>query len=339
MTARSANTALENITRDLARTSLPRLPPALGFEGHEEYMQQVSLWHKWIVWELEDPLVLKDEDINAFRQRILFAYKQAAMTLRFWPEVFVEAAEWCFINGLDKEGNDFLDQGISANPENCLLAFKKADRLELVPPTQEGELGLVERGRSVRMPYDHLLDTLYNLIKKLKTREAADVARIEQTTIANDNDAVLPTLDEDDDDEDTPAQQPVTSSKTRQLDAVKRAYAMQIQLLQRTVSFVWIALTRAMRRVQGKGKVGAAVGGSRQILKDAKLRGRITSDVYVASALIEHHVYKDPAGTKIFERAAKLFPEDETFILEYLKHLLSIGDTTSKLSEHTRCFC
>lgn len=86
---------------------------------------------------------------------------------------------------------------------------------------------------------------------------------------------------------------------------------------------------RAMRRVQGKGAVKDAVGGSRQIFADARARGKITSDVYVASALIEHHVYKDPAGTKIFERGAKLFPEDSTFILEYLKHLLSIGDTTS----------
>lgn len=62
---------------------------------------------------------------------------------------------------------------------------------------------------------------------------------------------------------------------------------------------------------------------------DARQRGQLTSDVYVVSALIEHHVYKDVAGTKIFERGAKLFPEDEVFILEYLKHLMSTGDTTS----------
>jgi len=87
---------------------------------------------------------------------------------------------------------------------------------------------------------------------------------------------------------------------------------------------------RAMRRVQGKGAVKSEIGGSRTIFSDARQRGKILSEVYVASALLEHHVYKDPAGTKIFERGAKLFPEDSTFILEYLKHLISIGDTTSK---------
>jgi cleavage stimulation factor subunit 3 len=48
--------------------------------------------------------------------------------------------------------------------------------------------------------------------------------------------------------------------------------------------------------------------------------------------LIEWNVYRDKAGTKIFERGAKLFPEDAHFTLEYLKHLLEIADTTSKLS-------
>jgi cleavage stimulation factor subunit 3 len=87
---------------------------------------------------------------------------------------------------------------------------------------------------------------------------------------------------------------------------------------------------RAMRRIQGKGKPGE-LQGSRQVFADARKRGRITSDVYIASALIEYHCYKDPAATKIFERGAKLFPEDENFALEYLKHLIDINDVISKL--------
>ena len=173
------------------------------------------------------------------------------------------------------------------------------------------------------------MDTLYDLIKKIKVRETAELARIEEAAALEEtNNPVLDTIEEDDEDNgvEKMAQE---SAKTRQINVVQQGFAMQTQLLSRTLSFVWIALTRAMRRVQGKGKPGALVGGSRQILNDARTRGRITSDVYVASALIEHNVYKDPAGTKIFERGAKLFPEDETFILEYLKHLLSIGDTTS----------
>jgi cleavage stimulation factor subunit 3 len=102
---------------------MPRLPPALGFDGDIEYMQQVDIWKKWIEWEKEDPLVLKDEDETLFKARILHVYKQAVMTLRFWPEMWFDAAEFCFANGLDEEGTAFLNDGTKANPESCLLAF------------------------------------------------------------------------------------------------------------------------------------------------------------------------------------------------------------------------
>jgi cleavage stimulation factor subunit 3 len=336
MTARSANTALENITHGLVRTNLPRLPPALGFEGDQEYLQQVDLWRRWIKWEQEDPLVLKDEDIKAYHERVIYVYKQATMALRFWPEIWVEAAEWCFSNGIRKSDSDlgmeFLTQGIAANPESSLLAFKYADYLESVLPVEEGEEGLARRGRAVREPYDRLTTTLYALIDKLKVRESLEVAKIEQAAAFDTiNTSAIEEGEEEDDDSDGIDKKTKESAKMDQLTAVKQGFAMQRQLLSRTISFAWIALMRAMRRIQGKGKVNAVVGGSRQILNDARGKGRITSDVYVASALIEHNVYKDPAGTKIFERGARLFPEDEAFILEYLKHLLSIGDTTSKL--------
>jgi cleavage stimulation factor subunit 3 len=338
VTARSANTAMENITRGLVRTNLPRLPPALGFEGDQEYIQQVELWRRWIKWEQDDPLVLKDEDVHAYQQRVLYTYKQAVMALRFWPETWVEAAEWCFTNGIEKDGADqgmeFLTHGIAANPESCLLAFKHADRLETVLPIEEGEEGLARRGTAVREPYDRLHNALYDLIKKVKVRETKELAKIEESASLDATiSAVIQKAEEDDEDAAQIDQEAKDIAKAKQLKAVQEGYAMQIHLLSRTISFSWIALMRAMRRVQGKGSKGPGgkpISGSRLIFADARARGRITSDVYVASALIEHNVYKDPAGTKIFEKGAKLFPEDEVFILEYLKHLLSIGDTTSK---------
>jgi cleavage stimulation factor subunit 3 len=328
MSARSANTAMENITRGLIRTTLPRLPPAHGFDGEQEYMQQVDFWKKWISWEQEDPLVLKTEEPEAYKARVLYLYKQAVMALRFWPETWVDAAEWCFSNGLDKDGDTFLNDGIAANPESCLLAFKKADRLESTLATDEAGKGPAEQGAVVRAPYDKLLETLYDLIKQLKAREAADMVRLDESLAIDASISAI--VSKDDEEEEEAEKKAREADKANKTKVIQQGYASQAHLISRTISFAWIALMRAMRRVQGKGAVKDAVGGSRQIFADARARGKITSDVYVASALIEHHVYKDPAGTKIFERGAKLFPEDEVFILEYLKHLLSIGDTTSK---------
>jgi cleavage stimulation factor subunit 3 len=67
------------------------------------------------------------------------------MALRFWPEIWVDAAEWCYSNSLEKDGDEFLAAGIIANPESCLLAFKHADRLELTVSTDISK-GPAERG-------------------------------------------------------------------------------------------------------------------------------------------------------------------------------------------------
>lgn len=342
MTARSSYTELQNTTRDLNRTTLPRLPPIPGSDGDVDFAQQVEIWKRWIQWEKGDPLVLKEDEPASFKNRVVYVYKQALMALRFLPEMWFEAAEFCFLNDLETEGTDFLKHGIDANPESCLLAFKRADRLEI---TSDSEQDSIKRGALVREPYDRLLDALYDLIAKARTREAQDVARLEDAFAKMKPEK--PTRRADDDDDDQGESKARESIKKAQVEALRNAHAIQIGILSRTISFAWIALMRAMRRVQGKGKPGE-MPGSRQVFADARKRGRITSDVYIASALIEYHCYKDPAATKIFERGAKLFPEDENFALEYLKHLIDINDVISKslpsiFGQHTltflRCSC
>jgi cleavage stimulation factor subunit 3 len=339
MSAKSANTALDNITRGLNRTTLPRLPPAPGFKGDQEYIEQVEIWKKWIAWEKSDPLEITQDEPDLFRKRILYAYKQALMALRFWPEMWVDAAEWCFENEAIKDGADvgldLLRQGIAANPESVLLALKHADRIEETYPIEEDDEAKIARGQAVREPYNKVLDTLYDLIKALKEREKAEIARIEETAAG---DAPVPSdtsRGDDDDDYDEGAQTDGRSvketPKQQQIKALQKGYAAQTQLLSRTISFVWVALARAMRRIQGKGKPGTALGGMRQVFTDARQRGRLTSDVYVAIAQLEWTVYKEQAGAKIFERGSKLFPEDETFTVEYLKFLHSRDDFTSKV--------
>ena len=323
---------LQRITRDLKRTTLSVLPPALGFDGDIEYMKQVEIWKNWIQWEKDDPLVLKDDNVAAYRNRVIYTYKQALMALRFWPEMWYDAADFCFSNDLESEGNEFLSQGILANPESCLLAFKRADRLELSTTNGNDDNSKQQRGIKVREPYNKLLDALYSLINKAMEREKRDIARIEaeypdQAIQTDTNDK-----DEDDEEEDSNGlQNGYSKLKQKQVNAVKDVSSVQISLLNRTISHAWVALMRAMQRMQGKGKVNAQIGGSRQIFTDARKRGRITSEVWVAAAMLEFHNTDSEAAKRIFERGMKLFPEDETFSLEYIKLLTNANDHTSKL--------
>ncbi|KAF2175602.1 hypothetical protein K469DRAFT_683864 [Zopfia rhizophila CBS 207.26] len=346
MTARSANNVLENITKGVIRTTLPKLPPAPGFDGHEEYMGQVQLWQKWIQWEKDDPLMLKDEDRALMKKRIVYLYKHALMALRFWPELWYEAAEWCFQNDMDKEGNEFLTQGVEANPESCLLAFKKAHQIELTGEFEDGETGILRKGEAVREPFNRVLDALYSLIEQTKKREEHSIARTKESFAAQQaaeeaargnspggsNDGFVSFEDDEDDDAAEKRKKEKEDALRAQLQAISAGYNAQTLTLKKTISYAWIALMRTMRRIQGKGRPDAPAGtppGFRGIFAEARRKGRLLSDAYVASALIEHHCYQDQAAAKIFERGMKLFPDDENFALEYIKHLVKQNDATN----------
>ncbi|KAF3906543.1 hypothetical protein ABW20_dc0107631 [Dactylellina cionopaga] len=327
MTARSSLLSLRNTTNGLIRATLPRLPPVPGFDGYEEYMQQVEIWKKWIQWEKNDPLVLAQEpnpeDLTGFNNRIIYVYKQALMALRFWPEMWFEAAEFCFSISRDKEGVDILTQGMKANPESCLLHFRYAEYLESsvpAPPAEDKE-AVKKRSAPVREVYDKILEVYYNLLNKAQEREKENIAHLEEAAKKAKTNA------EDDDDDDYEPQ--LDSNITSQIAIVKDAAKQETLSISKIISAIWINLMRTMRRIEGHGKVGDIVGGSRQVFTDARKRGKITSDVYVASALIEFHCYKDPSANRIFDRGMKMFPDDEDFVLEYLKHLISTNDLTN----------
>ncbi|KAK2015483.1 mRNA 3'-end-processing protein RNA14 [Colletotrichum eremochloae] len=328
MTAKAANSQLDRLIPKLQRTTLPRLPPAPGFEGDQEFMEQVEIWKKWIQWEKDDPLVLLDEEPEAYKARILYCYRQALMALRFWPEMWVDAAEWCFANNITKDGKElgltFLTDGIEANPESVLLALKHGDRVESTYPAGDDEASKTARAKAIREPYSRVLDTLYAMSKKIKEREEREVRKIEEATARDPN--VKDSIENNDEEPDGDNDRPADLGREERIKAVKHGFSVQADMLKRTISFVWIALCRAARRTQGKGNT---TSGLRQVFIEARGRGQLTSDVYIAVAKMEALIYNDPAGGKIFDRGAKLFPEDASFMLEYLKFLHSKGDTTN----------
>ncbi|EPE02357.1 mrna 3 -end-processing protein rna-14 [Ophiostoma piceae UAMH 11346] len=340
MSAKSANTGLENLLRGLNRTTISRLPPVAGFEGHQEYMQQVDLWLKWVDWEKSDPLDLHMDEPEVLKARILYCYKQALMPLRFWPELWVEAAEWCFDNDIkenDKDkGLDFLVDGIEANPESILLALKHADRIESTYPTTEGDEAKIARGLAVREPYDRIIKTLRDLHKSLQDREKTEVTRMEEIFAAAAPAAANANNNDDDDDEDNGRYNNGEAKKTttnpeheQKIALIKQGFAAQMDLVSKCLTHVWIALARAMRRIQGKGSPTGALGGMRAVFAEARKGGRLKSDIYVAVAKMEWKCYNDKSGGKILERGAKLFPEDPYFMIEYIKYLTAHGDNTN----------
>ena len=330
MTARGENIQIQNITRNLRRNTLPILPPAFGFEGHEQYMEQLGIWKQWIEWEKSDPLVIMVENMAGYRARVLFAYKQALMSLRFWPEIWFEAAEFCFANNDEALGNDLLSKGIEANPESCLLTFKKADRYELATASEDGEAAAKRRGKTTKAIYKVLLDALYGALAKEKARETQELAQIEAQYVSQSQQS-LEKADADEEEVNQEETLELEKRKAQHMDTAKRSSASYTHVLKKTVTFSWIALMRSMRRIQGKGRTkDDEFGGSRMIFGDARKRGQVTTDLYIESAYMEYHCYEPEATRKIFERGLKLYPDDEQFALEYIRHLTNTNDHTSK---------
>jgi cleavage stimulation factor subunit 3 len=334
MTAKSAKTQLDGRLVGLDRTSLPKLPPVYGCEGEDEFGFQVEKWQEWIRWEQADELVLKNEDDGAqYRKRVLFVLKQATMSLRFYPNIWYDAAVWCFEQGRDdmiEEGEKFLDEGIAANPESVLLALKKADRVEGALPAGSSDDIIIQNGTKLDAIYESSLAALYSLRDKYAEREKRVQAGV-QEHFAN----MTPEEEQenqDDDNDDMDEDEKPKSRKDQleeQLKNIKMSFDVHRDLLKRTISAVWSAKMRAFRRIQGQGAPKQPKKGFRGVFAEARPRGMLTSDVYVVSALLEHHCYRDPAATRIFERGLKLFPVDELFALEYIKHLVSINDLTN----------
>ena len=339
MTARTAKTQLDQKIEYLDRTSLPKLPPLHGCSGEDEFATQVEIWRAWLEWEKEDPLVLKDEDIAAYRKRIMYVYKQATMQLRFYPDIWFEAAIWCFEQGPDgmmKQGEQFLDDGIAACPESVLLALKKADRVESSLEAGNTDELAIANGKKIEEPYENVLATLYALRLKMleRTKKSVGQVRAYFASLPPEEEPDAAVAEDEDDDDDSGDETPKNRAQQieAQIKAVQATSSQQIDALKRTISYIWVAKMRAFRRVQGQGNPKdpeKKPKGFRGVFSEARPRGQLTSEVYIASALMEWHCYKDQSANKIFERGLRLFPIDEVFALEYIKHLISINDHTN----------
>ncbi|KAK5953947.1 mRNA 3'-end-processing protein rna14 [Knufia fluminis] len=323
MTARTAYTQLQNITRKIIRTSQPRLPPALGYAGDLEYQQQVSLWREWLQWEKDDPLELKEDKLDSYLDRVIFIYKQALMALQFWPEMWYEAAEFCLLNDREDTGLGLLNQGFAANPESVLLAFKLADRLESTTTNDStNDPGAKLRMKTVREPYDKVLDALYDIQKKTEARMQGEIQSLEASTQNG-----QATGDEEINASNVAEKKAALDA---QITAIKDSNQVHLDALSNLISHVWVALMRATRRVQGKGLPNEkGPSGFRTIFNEARKRGQLTPEFYVETAHIEWNCYRDATGTRILERGVKLYPNDSLLPLEYIKHLISKDDLTN----------
>ncbi|KAK5731530.1 mRNA 3'-end-processing protein rna14 [Elasticomyces elasticus] len=349
MTARTAEKQLGGILVGLDRGVVARLPPVEGCEGDDAFAAQVGKWRGWVEWEKSDPLVLREEDVGVYRKRIVFVLRLAVVGLRFWPRIWAEAAGWCFeqvgdagvVAEFSAMGDAFLDEGLKANPESVLLTLKKADRLEegFHSGGSAEEAVVVREGGELEGVFEPCLGALYGLVKKGRERSERGVGEVKAyfAGLEPEEEKVVEGKDDDGDSNAGSEASPVLLQKemgraeqmAARIKSITDAAKAQQKILSKTISALWIAKMRAFRRVQGQGAPGKPRKGFRGVFAEARPRGQLSADVYVASALMEWHGYKDPSALKIFERGMRLFAFDEEFAVGYMQHLINTNDLTN----------
>lgn len=155
MNARGALRELQNITRGISRDTTPNPRKWTAAEQTE-----ADQWMKWVEWEKINPLGL--ENANELRARVKFAYSQAMMSLRYFPEVFFSAANYAVQQDAVDDTIEYLNTGIQANPTSFLLSLKLAEVYESQHKINE------------------LKATFEVLIKNLKTERARLTRRLEE---------------------------------------------------------------------------------------------------------------------------------------------------------------
>lgn len=122
MSARGIMQKLNTLYKGLVRTTLPK---SRSFTDAER--EQLRKWHSVVALEASNFLNL---DGGLLHARVMFSYRQALITMQFFPELWVDAADYCLQNNLTADAIDFLNMGLEVNSDSFLLMARLGDILE-----------------------------------------------------------------------------------------------------------------------------------------------------------------------------------------------------------------
>ncbi|ORX58833.1 Suf-domain-containing protein [Hesseltinella vesiculosa] len=299
MTARTALRESRPMMDGLRRNVIPRHPTWTDAE-----VKQLQLWKKYIQWERNNPLHLEDNSMLV--DRVAFAYQQALLALRYYPEIWYDFAMYYLQEDKPDKTLAVLKQAMEILPSSLVLHFAYAELCE-----SKNKLELV------RETYDTLLEKLDQEIAEHQKQAAEQVDRLQQDLAEEISDM---NLGEDVDGELREQVRGRERQVKREQDDVQDRAKKHTLDVSRQCTTVWIAYMRMARRTEG-------IKAARGIFSRARKSTNRTYHVFIASALMEYHNSKDGVvAGKIFGLAGKLFADDPGFVCEYLDFLIQMND-------------
>lgn len=139
------------------------IPPEREFEKNgDDYRDQIAKWRALVKYELTNPLQLPDP-----RQRILWVYRRASLSLQWCAEWWFEAAQFCAgIGEMVDEAFKFLDVGLKTSPTSFLLTARLSDIYEFqgkLDKVDEVWRSLIKHSELPTIAYCELMRATYRL--------------------------------------------------------------------------------------------------------------------------------------------------------------------------------
>ncbi|KAJ2552386.1 mRNA 3'-end-processing protein rna14 [Coemansia sp. RSA 1933] len=354
---REMNKLCDNIVRSQPPHGLP-IPPSWTSRETEH----LHAWREYLKWEISNPLNLENESV--LQQRVVYAYNQACMHLRLYPEIWIEFADYLLSLGQQDEALAKLQQASEALPTSISVQFAYAEAAEKQKQTivcKEIYEKLVERTRgdidSTTSRYTQKMEKLEKHIKALDAAKTStdnkndgssrntdiidalsldtDSDRATDEDVSEDNESTILNADFDYSDMqvDDGSLNSATKAKIAQMKKVigKRQRRAKIRMereleeKREIYTLSWIMYLRFSQRSEGIEAV-------RQLLRRPRgdPPGYVTYHLFVSAALMEYHVAKRPGiASKLFEYYAKTYSDSQEYIVEYMNYLINSGDDTN----------
>ncbi|KAI8071752.1 hypothetical protein BC940DRAFT_293627 [Gongronella butleri] len=299
MTARTALRESRSMTDALLKKSLARKP-----RGTDSEAKQLSLWKKYIAWEKGNPLHL--EESAGVVERVSFAYQQALLVFRHFPELWYDYAMYFMQQGKPDRSMTILKQATDVLPMSLVITFAYAELCEANDKMDD-----------VKVAYDALLERLDQQAIKAQKDAQDQVDQLQQELTQEISDMNLG------DDVDGELREKVRARERqvkREQEDIQLQGKKRVEDISRQCTMIWIAYMRMERRVEG-------IKAARGIFSRARKSPYRTFHVFIASALMEYHNSKDAVvAGKIFGLAAKSFGDDPDFVCQYLDFLIQMND-------------
>jgi len=315
---RELKNMLDNIEK-LQKNYLAQLPT-----WSDKDYKMLEAWKEYIKWEKGNPLKLK-EDLMI--KRVTYAYKQALLTLRYFPEIWYDYSIYLNESGKTEDSIFILKTASEILPNSLLINFALAEAHELKLKTPAESSPSFVNPKQI---YETLIENLENEIDKVdakyNTKKTRLLALVSTLNSPNASDPM------DNDNDEQGKQNEKIKEKEKEIKEIEKERNEKVKELKQRLGLAWIVFMRFSRRSEG-------LKAARSIFIKARKSKYCVHQVYIASALMEYQMTKQSViAGRIFELGMKVFAspngvsdddkseEAQKFISEYLDWLISLND-------------